>query len=306
MGLSDLETNPHLWGACVWHKYRGGGKEKKNSFSTVSRLLQPYSLLGPNLFLHKARLFTGLLDILYWLQSSSLDRPTGPGLLVFADCCLHWEHPRALPSSLTGQPSCTLTPRQALLALGSERRLGGDALPSPLPGTLQLSPHAHRRCSLHTPAGPPLPSDPRIQQEGIKWAAMENVRGTLKLLLGDPASCLARTGCWKEASFGPEICVALFLHSLWLLHFCRLCARQLRILWTGPQPKPVTPGKLLLSCNSANFITVRSRLYHRKRCTATSRARPQSPQNVAPVASTPHTQSIHTGPQRETGLLGAT
>ena len=79
---------------------------------------------------------------LYWLQSSSLDSPTGLGSLVFVDCCLHWEHPRALHSSLTGQPSCTLAPRlgetshtllpAGLACPGKRVQAGGDVLfPAP-------------------------------------------------------------------------------------------------------------------------------------------------------------------------------
>lgn len=66
---------------------------------------------------------------LYWLQSFSLDRPTGPGSPVFANCYLHWENPRALPRSLTGQPSCTPAPHLGetghTLAPASEHRHTG-------------------------------------------------------------------------------------------------------------------------------------------------------------------------------------
>jgi len=39
------------------------GKKKKNYISTVSLLLLPYILLGPNQFLHKAGAFIGLFSV---------------------------------------------------------------------------------------------------------------------------------------------------------------------------------------------------------------------------------------------------
>lgn len=100
------------------------------------------ALLVPKLFLHSAGVFTGLPNVC-WLQSCSLDRPTGPGSLAFVGCFLHWEHLRALLSCLTGQPSCTPAPRlgdtshtlplAGLACLGKSVQAGGDmVVPAPV------------------------------------------------------------------------------------------------------------------------------------------------------------------------------
>lgn len=138
-------------------------KEKKNYFSSVSLLLQPYGLLVPKLFLHSTGVFTGLPNV-FWLQPCFLDRPTGPSPLAFVEWFLDWEHLRALLSCLTGQPSCT--PAPCLAETSHMLPLCRPCLPwevssgwgwhghsSPCPGTLQLSPQAcwSVRCS---PEGP--------------------------------------------------------------------------------------------------------------------------------------------------------